>query len=197
MNRFLTLAGAVLATGTLAACSPGVNEGIGHRITFDSNGIVVHAMGHPNAHVSRNGDLSVGGKAIAVTPAQRRLLQGYYQQAGNTMDTGEAMAKRGIGNAIGAIFHHGSPGSSARANTASQDMEKTATVLCADVATLGATQNEIAAAIPAFAPYASGDTQCKITRGHGAKSSSFRFTMNGGSAKSTTSATTPATSSHP
>ena len=197
MNKFLTLAGAVLATGTLAACSPGVNEGIGHRITFDANGIVVHAMGHPNAHVSRNGDLSIGGKAIAVTPAQRRLLQGYYQQAGNTMEYGEAMAKHGIGDAIDAIFHHGSAGSSAQADTASQDMEKTAIALCADVTALATTQKEIAAGIPAFAPYASGNMQCKITRGHGPKSSSFRFTINGGSAKSTTSAATPTNSSHP
>lgn len=191
MNKFLTLAGAVLATGTLAACSPGVNEGIGHRITFDSNGIVVHAPGHPNAHVSRDGDLSIGGKAIAVTPAQRRLLQGYYQEADNTMESGEAMARHGIGDAIASIFHHGASVSDKQADTASQNMEKTAVTLCADVTTLVSTQKEIAAGIPAFAPYASGDMQCRITRGHGAKSSSFRFTLNGGNAKSAATSNQP------
>ncbi len=44
MNRILTLAGVVLIGATLAACAPGINT-LGNRITFDSNGMVVHALG--------------------------------------------------------------------------------------------------------------------------------------------------------
>jgi len=96
MKRILIFAGAAALAATLSACSPGINEGIGNRITFDSNGMVVHASGHPNALVSRDGDLSIDGKAVAVTPGQRQLLQHYYQQAQATMDSGKAMGEQGV-----------------------------------------------------------------------------------------------------
>ncbi|HEX5961088.1 MAG TPA: DUF2884 family protein [Rhodanobacteraceae bacterium] len=171
MNRILTLAGAALVTITLAACSPGINS-IGHRITFDSSGLVVHATGQPNAHVSRNGDLTIDGKAIAVTAEQRQLLQRYYREASSTMDSGEAigkqgarMAVRGIGAAIASIFHGDSTGADKRLDAQSQSMEDAASELCKDINTLDATQQAIATQIPAFEPYASGrQMHCVISR---------------------------------
>ncbi|HET7662130.1 MAG TPA: hypothetical protein VFK31_00700, partial [Rhodanobacteraceae bacterium] len=61
MKTTLTLAGVILITAALAACSPGINT-LGNSITFDSNGIVVHALGHPDAHVGRDGALEIDGK---------------------------------------------------------------------------------------------------------------------------------------
>lgn len=173
MNRFLTLAGAALITATLAACSSGINNGLAHRITFDSNGLVVHAMGHPNAYVSRKGDLRIDGKNIAVTQAQRQLLQHYYVQARSTMDSGKAMGKqgiamaeRGIGDAISSIFHKDSTVAEKRMDAESQKIGSAANALCANIKSLGTTQLAIAAQIPAFAPYAAGDQmRCTITHG--------------------------------
>lgn len=199
MNRSLTLAGTVLITAALAACSPGFNT-LGNGITFDSNGLVVHASGHPNAHVSRDGNLSIGSKAVAVTPAQRQLLTRYYGEAAVVMQSGEAMGKhgismaaRGIGDAISSIFHHDSSTADKRMEAESKVIESAAGKLCADIKALGATQNAIAANIPAFAPYASSNRmECTVTRhaarkANGAPSSSFTFALREGQGSATAS----------
>jgi hypothetical protein len=193
MKRILTLAGAALLATALSACSPGINEGIGNRITFDSNGMVVHALGHPNAFVSRNGDLSIDGKAVAVSAAQRQLLQRYYQEAVATMDSGKTvgkqgieMAAHGIGAAFASIFHDDPSPAEKKVDAQSDQMEAAASKLCADIKALGAAQSALAAELPAFAPYASGDRmQCTITHGttykdNGAKSSSFTYALREG-----------------
>jgi hypothetical protein len=170
MNRILTFAGAVLVVATLAACSPGIHT-LDNSITFDSSGLVVHASGHPNAHVSTEGDLTIEGKAVAVTPAQRQLLKRYYQQAHNAVDAGEAVGKQGvqvatrsIGAAIRSIFHDESSAAKKQLDAQSRDIETAANTLCGDINTLGATQQAIADQIPAFRPYASSNQlQCRIT----------------------------------
>lgn len=172
MKAFLILAGSVLLVVALAGCSPGINEGIGHRITFDSTGMKVHATGKPDAHVGRDGSLDIGGRAIDVTPAQRELLQRYYGEARATMATGKAvgrqgvqMATHGIGAAIRSIFHDDSTEMDKRMDAASANIEAAAGKLCHDVEALAATQEAIASGIPAFAPYASGNrVHCRITR---------------------------------
>lgn len=197
MNRITTLAGSMLIAMSLAACSPGIN-GTGHRITFDSNGMVIHATGHPDAHVSQDGDLRIGGESIAVTPAQRQLLQHYYRQAGEVMQDGRtmgkhgvSMAERGIGDAIASIFHGDSATAEKRMDAESQKMESDADALCANVKALGATQKTIAAEIPAFAPYASGDQMhCVVThtvtiRSNGSKSTSFKYSLHEGNGTNT------------
>lgn len=197
MHRILKLAGATLIAAMLAACSPGINNGFAHRITFDANGMVVHASGHPNAHISRNGDLSIDGKAIAVTPAQRQLLQRYYQEARATMDSGAdvgrqgvKMAERGVGDAIASIFGKDSSTADKQMDAQSTRVENAASTLCASIKTLGATQTAIATSIPAFAPYAAGDRMdCKITHtvtvrnnnGTTTTASTSSFAVSGGS----------------
>lgn len=170
MNRYLALLGATLVTATLAACSPGINL-LGHRITFDSSGMLVHAAGQPNAHVSADGDLSIKGKVVAVTPAQRELLQRYYQQAHTVMDSGTAvgkqgidMAKSGIDQAVASIFSKDSSAAEKQLNAQSQKIETAADTLCSGVRALGVTEHAIAASLPAFKPYVGRDqTQCRIT----------------------------------
>lgn len=192
MNKILTLAAAILISGALAACSPGINT-LGNRITFDSNGMVVHALGHPSAHVGRDGALEIDGKAIAVTAEQRQLLQRYYQQARDTMDSGAAMGKQGvqiathsIGAAISSIFHDGPSPAEKKPDAQSDRIEAAADKLCADIKALGATQDAVATAIPAFAPYASRERmQCTVTHGTtpkpgSAQSSSFTYALREG-----------------
>ena len=172
MNRILTFAGITFATIALAACSPGINEGIGHRITFDSNGMVVHATGKPDAHIGKDGSLSIDDRAVDVTPAQRAMLQRYYGEARSMMQSGEAvgkqgaaMAEKGIGEAITSILHGDSSGADKKLEAQSNQMDSAVGKLCADIGELGATQTAIAMQIPAFKPYASGArTECKVTK---------------------------------
>jgi len=189
MKRFVILTGAVLIAAVLAGCSPGIHT-LDNSITFDSSGMVVHAPGRASAHIDRDGELRIDGKAIAVTPAQRQLLQRYYRQARDLMDSGKAMgehgvavAARGIGEAIASIFHHDSATANRRMDAEAQGMERAADKLCADIKALGTTQQAIAAAIPAFAPYRSHDRlECTVTHGtthtaNGAKASSFTYAL--------------------
>lgn len=171
MHKLLTLTGIALATLALAACSPGINEGIGHHISFDSSGMVVHAIGKPDAHIGKDGTLAIADQAIDVTPAQQALLQRYYQQAGDVMRSGKAvgsqgvqMATHGIGAAIRSIFHGDSGSADKQLDAQSQQIESAARTLCAHITAFGSTQQAVAAEIPAFAPYASGaQTECKVT----------------------------------
>lgn len=157
----------------LATCSLSVSEGLGHRITFAANGMLVHAFGHPDAWVSRHGDLSIDGKPVALTPPQRQLLRGYYAQAQAMREVGKAtiaqetaIVKRRVETAI-ASFFHGSPSAtdaplSARSKRVA---DAAATTLCTDIRKLGLTQTAIAASLPAFAPYADGAvTRCGAGR---------------------------------
>jgi hypothetical protein len=171
MNRIAIFASTLLATVALTACAPSINT-LGGRITFEANGMTVHATGHPDAVISQDGDLSIAGKPIAATPEQRQLLQSYYQEAHAALDTGKVigrqgaqLATRGIGAAIRSIFHGDSSQAEKRLDADSQDIEATADRLCRNVKTLAATQTAISHAIPAFAPYAAGNRMhCNVTR---------------------------------
>ncbi|WIG55844.1 MAG: hypothetical protein OJF61_001632 [Rhodanobacteraceae bacterium] len=172
MNKFLTFTGITFASIALAACSPGINEGIGHRITFDSSGMVVHATGKPDAHVGKDGSLAIDGRTIDVTPAQRAMLQRYYGEARSMMQSGEAvgkqgaaMAERGIGDALTSLLHGDSSNAEKKMEAQSNQMDSAVGKLCADLGELGATQTAVAMQIPAFRPYASGArTECKVTK---------------------------------
>lgn len=171
MNKLLTLTGIALATIALAACSPGINEGIGHRITFDSNGMMVHATGKPDAHIGKDGSLAIDDHAINVTPAQRAMLQRYYGEARSMMQSGEAvgeqgaaMAEHGIGNAIASLLHGDSSGADKQLDAQSNQMDSAVGKLCTNLKAMDDTQRTLGAEIHAFAPYASNSrTECTVT----------------------------------
>lgn len=171
MNKFPTFVCITLATIALAACSPGINEGIGHHITFDSNGMVVHAIGKPDAHIGRDGSLAIDGRTVDVTPAQRAMLQRYYGEARSMMQSGVAvgkqgaeMARRGIGDAVASLLHGDSSKADKQLDAQSDRMDSAVGKLCTDLKALDGTQQTIANEIPAFAPYATGShADCTVT----------------------------------
>jgi hypothetical protein len=171
MNKLLTLAGAAMAVAALAACSPGINEGIGHRITFDADGMVVHAVGRPDAHIGKDGSLAIDDHAINVTPAQQALLQRYYGEARSMMQSGKAvgkqgaaMAKNGIGEAVTSLLHGDSSDAQKKLEAQSNRIDSAVGKLCTDINALHDTQQTLATEIPAFAPYASGGHKdCTVT----------------------------------
>lgn len=171
MKTVLGLAGSVLLAVALAACSPGINGGIGHRITFDDTGMVVHAAGKPDAHVGSDGSLVIGGRPIDVTPAQRVMLQSYYGEARDVMQSGKAVGKAGVkiatqavGNAVQSILSSKSDEADKALDAQSSAIEKAADILCTKVEQLAATQKQIASQLPALKPYdVLGRTHCKTT----------------------------------
>jgi hypothetical protein len=197
MNKLLLLTGIALATITLAACSPGLNEGIGHRLTFDSNGMVVHAVGKPDAHVGKDGSLAIGDRTIDVTPMQRVMLQRYYRQAGAVVSSGKAMGREGaqmashsIGAAIRSILHGDSASADKQLDAQSNRIDNAVDKLCTNLKAMDDTQQALATGIPAFAPYA--------TRSHA--DCTHTTTIRDGNtvvAGSSSAATAPASPAHP
>lgn len=171
MNKILTLTGIASAAIALAACSPGISEGIGHRITFDSNGMVVHAAGKPDAHIGKDGSLAIGGHVIDVTPAQRTMLEHYYGEARSMMQSGEAvgkqgaaMAENGIGSAVASLLHGDSSSAQKKMEAQSNRIDGAVGKLCTELKAMDDTQQTLATGIPAFAPYAgSSHADCTVT----------------------------------
>lgn len=172
MKRPIILLTSLLLAGVLTACSPSINQGLSHRITFDNTGMVAHALGKPDAHIGSDGSLAIGNRTVAVTPPQRVLLQQYYQQADATIETGKQLrvagAKLGknvIGNLIHSILHGDSATAEKQMEAQSNGIQAAATGLCTNLKAMNATQKEIAAQIPAFAPYALSDSDmhCDVT----------------------------------
>lgn len=171
MKTFLTLAGTALLAATLAACSPGIHGKFGYNVTFDNGELVSHAPGHPDANISADGSLKIGGKAVATTPQQRALLRDYYAQSKSAIDAGVATGKAGVklgAHAVSEAIKSAFAGDSAAADKAldaqSNAINASAEKLCTDIRQLHDTQQAIAAELPAFKPYnAIGGTTCDVT----------------------------------
>lgn len=175
MQRHVVFAGIVPAVLLLAACSSPVSVFGNGVVIFSKAGMVLRVSGHPNAIVSRDGNLTIGDKAVLVTPAQHRQLQAYYHQTRAMVTAGETLGKQGIkfvgssiSHVVGDIFHAESSANKAQVAAESQQFQRESYALCSDAMAMDATGKAIAAGIPAFAPYAAGNAvQCTITRGPG------------------------------
>lgn len=155
----------LLFAPVLAACSDTDIAGNGHvngnlHINFDSAGLVINAPGKPNAHIDAAGDLRIGDTLAAVTPAQRESLKSYYARAMGVRDDGIATGKAGAAlglHAVGSVFGNllsGTPDKIDKdMDTRGRTVETAAQHLCDDLVQLKATQETIAAQLPAFRPY--------------------------------------------
>jgi hypothetical protein len=172
MNSFrtLTCTAAIALAALLAGCDGetiiGSDSGGFHHLTLRNGVLTAHSQGSPDAVIDAAGNLSIDGKAVAVTPAQRDLLKKYYadvvaiRQAGiETGKAGAAMAGHAIG-AVAAGLAHGDPDSiGPKIDARAKDIEAKAMVICNSVAALRTDQDAIVAALPAFKPYANIETQ--------------------------------------
>lgn len=163
MNTIRTFAFAIAFAALLSGCIiESDDSSVFQHISIHDGSIAVHARNAPDAIVTPAGDLNIAGKAIALTPDQRVLLQQYYTQVMAVRDDGIATGKAGAamaGHAIGSVasgFAHGNPDSIGPAiETRAKGIEAKAMAVCNDVAALRAKQDTIASSLPAFKPYAS------------------------------------------
>lgn len=118
----------------------------------------------PKAEISPQGDLLIDGKAVTVDAHQRALLLDYRKQveslAGAGMEIGVAGANLGVkaaGEAIRGMFSGDTQGIEARVNEEAKKIEDQAKKLCGLLPAMMAKQQALAAALPAFQPYATMD----------------------------------------
>ncbi|WP_369039164.1 hypothetical protein [Stenotrophomonas maltophilia] len=126
--------------------------------------IKVSADQQPRAEITPDGHLLIAGKDVPTSDAQRRQLLEYRGHvvaiAMDGMDVGLAGAKLGAsaaGEALKGIFSGDSEGVEKRINAEAARIEAQAKRICERLPAMLASQQALAAALPAFKPYATMD----------------------------------------
>ncbi|HTL13785.1 MAG TPA: DUF2884 family protein, partial [Thermomonas sp.] len=156
VEKALAEASRELESGNLSLTDgPDVNVN-GHRIRTSAKDL-------PKAEITPAGDLLVEGKAVPVTPAQRRQLLAYRGQVIALARSGIAIGGQGadlageaVSGVVGAIFggKEGERAFNERMEAQGRRIEAEALKLCGQLPPLLATQQALAASLPAFRPYA-------------------------------------------
>lgn len=117
----------------------------------------------PKAEISPKGELLVEGKAVETSPAQRQQLLTYRNQVLGIADAGMAIGSQGadlagkaLGGVAGVIFggDQAEKEFEARMEAEGRKIEAEALKLCKQLQPLLASQQALAASLPAFKPYA-------------------------------------------
>ena len=156
----LSLATAVL----LAACSvggPDDSDSVFRHFSIRDSAVVVHAPALPDALVDASGTLSLEGKAVPTTPAQRALLVRYHADVLTLRRQAIEVGKAGIrtaGKAIGSVvagLASGSPDSiGPKVEARAEDVRTDVAAMCATLRDVRTTQDAIATQLAPFRPYA-------------------------------------------
>ncbi|HEX7128779.1 MAG TPA: hypothetical protein VF217_01775, partial [Rhodanobacteraceae bacterium] len=146
----------ILLAPVLAACSDHGGSTSGRYVSFVGDTVVVKVRGKPDASVDANGDLRIGGEAVAVNPSQRALLKRYHSQVLAVRDDGIATGKQGAAlglHAIGTVMDNLVAGTPDKIdqdmNSRGKVIEATADRMCSDLGRLKATQDQVVAQLPA------------------------------------------------
>ncbi len=150
----------------VAACKPSttidtdtgnISAGLGGELT-------IKAAGQPDARITRDGELFIDGKPVALDAPQRDLVKAYYGQLHGITQTGIAIGKQGtqlagkaVGAAIGGVLSGNTEDIDAKVEAEAKKIEAEAKKICTHLTGLKAAQDELAAQVPAFKPYANLD----------------------------------------
>jgi len=152
-----------------AEIQKGIDKAKQELLTKDIDVTNVHAGSHhhgsnsrPKAAITPDGTLVIEGRPVDATPEQHALLVDYRQQiigiATAGMDIGASSANMGLGIAKDAIFGKLSGKSDkeieADIKPQTDKIEAAAVQLCKRMPDLMSSQQKLAAAMPAFQPYA-------------------------------------------
>lgn len=173
MTRMPALALSVLL---LAACSPDrdPSDGTASSNALWGQNVKLDATGHPRAEVSAKGDFIVDGKAVPVNDQQRALLVAYHRELGGIADAGIATGREGaklagkaVGAAVRGIFSGNPDQIDKQMEAEAKKVEAEAMKICDRLPGLYKAQQDLAAALPAFTPYASMEpddvTECRTS----------------------------------
>lgn len=134
--------------------------------------------GLPKAEITPQGELLIGGAAVATTSEQKALVMAYrtqvseIAQAGiNVGVQGADLAGKAVTEAIGGVLSGNTDQIEQRIEKEAQGIKDAALKLCDRLPALKAAQDKLAAAVPEFKPYARMDDQdvkdCHVDAGDG------------------------------
>ncbi|MGH8278664.1 MAG: hypothetical protein ACRETQ_03750 [Gammaproteobacteria bacterium] len=138
-----------------------------NSIDFDGGDVVIHAKDGSRARLGPKGDLSIAGEPQQVTSAERRQLVRYVATVEDLRARALALAGAAgnfagsvVSEVLGGLFSGASEAEiDARAHQSAHAFAQKALPICVDARNLKDIQNQLVAALPAFAPYA-------VIRGH-------------------------------
>ena len=138
-------------------------RGDGVKVLGDGE-LTINADGYPKAKVGANGDLIIDGKAVALTPEQRKLVSAYYGELEGITQAGIAVGKQGakmagkaVGAAISGVIRGNTDDIDARMEAEAKKIEAEAKKICNRLNGLRTAQDALAAQVPAFRPYGNLD----------------------------------------
>ena len=151
----------VASLATLAGCGRGGRDTDAGIATMRGEALTFSRRGLPDARVVADGTLTIGDKAVPVTPEQRAGLADLYRSAAallsDALATGKAGAAVGA-EAASAVVNGLATGDTsqigAKVEAKAADVEASAEKVCRDAAAVHAAQSAIASTLPAFRPYA-------------------------------------------
>lgn len=141
------------------------NISISDGFNLNVNGKQVHTSdaGLPKAEITPQGDLLIDGKAVTVSAGQRQQLLDYRGRIIGIAEAGMAIGVQGadiageaISGVAGVIFggKEGEQAFEQRMEAQGKKIEAEALKLCTQLPGLLASQQALAASLPAFQPYA-------------------------------------------
>lgn len=128
------------------------------RITLRNNVVLLHGRNLPDATISHFGNLSINRHPVTVEPAQRALLEDYYLNAMAARGDTIAVQRNGAaygGNVLKRMAHTlltGSPDQATEAKVT--NLRQRFVKICQDLSGIESAQDQLAASLPAFRPYA-------------------------------------------
>ena len=142
----------------ISACDAPDTTMANGRITLKDNVVTLHTDGAPDALIGSDGNLQIGNATLPVTPAQHGLLMLYFQNVADVHNTGAEMGKVGAGMGVKALKDSFDGKSKAEkdqhANAGADQLKTLEHKICQDHANIKNVQDQLAAQLPAFKPYA-------------------------------------------
>jgi hypothetical protein len=155
------MVGAAMDKARAEMATKNIRIGDGMRINVNGHEIDSTDGNQPRAEITPRGDLLIEGKAVAVTPAQRELLLEYRGEIIDVASAGMDIGKQGVGiagkavsTAIAGIFNGKTDEAQREMEAEGKRIEAAAMQLCERLKPMLQTQQQLAASLPAFKPYA-------------------------------------------
>ena len=154
----------VLLLGAAAGCSQqsiGSGDSVMEHVTLKDDRVGANAGNGKTAWIDSTGALEIEGQLVALGPEQRVLTMEYRASAHAIRDQGIEIGESGAkiaGTAVNGVVDGLRNGNSdqigSKVEAEARAIEAHAKMLCAKIGQLRARQDSLAAAVPAFLPYA-------------------------------------------
>lgn len=160
--------------GLVARASEKVRQEIREEMATENLSLGKGRNGEPRAELSPQGDLVIDGETVPLDEAQRGMVLAYRGHIAAIAESGAdvglqsaELAKDAVSSALKAAVRGEDPAAVEDAMKAKAgEIEASAKALCDRLPALYAAQQELAAAVPEFAPYARMDEsdvdECRV-----------------------------------